>query len=178
MIRQNNQNLCVIDLVDKHGNHSCEVQEGRMNVISHQSVLQVLEYRASQYQCKGKLSSVDHSLVSRYLDETGTVNLSLLLNGTEANKQATLVELQEKGWVKKLGILDEVLKAHGVAPARKGEGIFCFIYEFANRISNRLNDNEKVENAKEIHEELEVAIAAYCKHRLNMRNRHNINGFN
>jgi hypothetical protein len=96
MFRQSNQNLHVIDLIDEHGNCSCEVQEGRMNVISHQSVLHVLEHRASQYQCKGQLSGIDDNLVSWALDKTETVNLSLLLNGTEANKRATLVEQQEK----------------------------------------------------------------------------------
>ncbi len=84
------------------------------------------------------------------LDETGMVNSSLLLNGTEASEQATLDKLQEKGRDKELGILDEVLKVHGVAPASKGEGIICMIYENANGISNRLSDNEKVEKAKEI----------------------------
>jgi hypothetical protein len=47
MFRQCNQNLHVIDLVDEQGNRSCEVQEGRMHVISHQSVLHVLEHHAS-----------------------------------------------------------------------------------------------------------------------------------
>jgi hypothetical protein len=47
MFSQSNQNLCVIDLADEHGNRSCEVQEGRMNVISYQSVLHVLEHHAS-----------------------------------------------------------------------------------------------------------------------------------
>jgi hypothetical protein len=121
MFRQSNQNLHVIDLIDEHSNCSCEVQEGRMNVISHQSVLHVPEHRASQYQCKGKLSGVDNNLVSWALDESGTVNLSLLLNGTEANEQAKLVELQEKGRVEDLGISDKVLKVHSVAPASKGE---------------------------------------------------------
>jgi hypothetical protein len=112
-----------------------------MILISHQSVLHVLEHHASQYKCKGKLSSIDNNLVSWVLDETGTVNLSLLLNGTEVNKRAMLVELQEKGRVEESGISDEVLKVHGVAPASKGEGIMCMIYKNANRISNRLSDN-------------------------------------
>ena len=47
MFRQSNQNLCVIDLIDKHGNQSCEVQDGRMNIISHKLVLHALEHRAS-----------------------------------------------------------------------------------------------------------------------------------
>ena len=74
--------------------------------------------------------------------------------------------------------MNEGLKVHEVAPTSKGEGIICMICENANGISNRLSDNEKVEKAKEINDELEVDIAAYCEHWLNMRDRHNINGFN
>ncbi len=89
-----------------------------------------------------------------------------------------LVELQEKVRVEELGISDKVLKVHGVAPATKGEGIIHLIYENANGFSNRLSGNEKIKKAKEIHDELNVDIAAYCEHRLNMRNKHNVNGFN
>ena len=61
-------------------------------------------------------------MASWALDKTGMVNSSLLLNGMEANERAMLVELQEKSWVEELGISDEVLKVHGVAPASKGRG--------------------------------------------------------
>ncbi len=121
-----------------------------------------MEHRASRYRCKGKLSSANYNLVSWALDETGTVDSSLLFNGTEVNERVALVGLQEKGRVEELGISDEVLKVHGVAPASKGEGIIRLIYENANRFSNRLSNNEKVEKAKEIHDELNVEIAAYC----------------
>jgi hypothetical protein len=47
MFRQSNQNLHVIDLVVKYGNSSCGGQEDRMNKISHQSVLHVLEHCVS-----------------------------------------------------------------------------------------------------------------------------------
>jgi hypothetical protein len=47
-----------------------------------------------------------------------------------------------------------------------------------NGISNRLSDNEKLEKAKEIHDELEVDIAAYNEHRLNLHHYLNVNGFN
>ena len=90
------------------------------------------------------------------------VDLSLLLNGTEVYERVALVGLQEKGRVEELGILDEVLKVHGIAPTNKGEGIIRLIYENANGFSNRLSNNEKVEKAKEIHDELNVEIAAYC----------------
>jgi hypothetical protein len=89
-----------------------------------------------------------------------------------------LLNFKKKVRVEELGISDKVLKVHGVAPTSKGEGIIRLINENANGCSNRLSNNEKVEKAKEIHDELNVDIAAYCKHRLNMRNRHNVNGFN
>ncbi len=94
------------------------------------------------------------------------------------DERVALVELQEKVRVDELGISKEVLKVHGVAPATKGEGIIRLIYENANGFSNRLSDNIKIDKAKEIHDELNMDIATYCKHWLNMRNKHNINGFN
>jgi hypothetical protein len=84
---------------------------------------------------------VDNDLVSWAIDETGTVDLSLILNGTGANKTVVLIELQERGRVQELGILDGMFKVHGVAPASKGEGIIQLIYENSNGISNRLSNN-------------------------------------
>jgi hypothetical protein len=92
--RQSNQNLYVTDFIGEQGNCSYEVQEGRLNIISHQSVLQALEYCTSQHRCKRRLNSMDNHLISWALDETQTVaDLSLILNGTEGNEQAALVEL-------------------------------------------------------------------------------------
>jgi hypothetical protein len=45
------------------------------------------------------------------------------------------------------------------------------IYENVNGLQNRLSGNEKVERAREIHDELEVNIAAYCEHQLNMKHK-------
>ncbi len=78
---------------------------------------------------------MDNHLVSWALDKTGMVDLPFILNGTEAHKLAALVELQERGRVQELGILDKVLEVHGVAPARKGERIIQLIYEDVNGIS-------------------------------------------
>ncbi len=52
------------------------------------------------------------------------------------------------------------------------------VYENVNRLSNKLRGNEKVKKSKEIHDKLEVDIAAYNKHRLNMQHRGNVNSFN
>ncbi len=77
-----------------------------------------------------------------------------------------------------LGISDKVLQVHGVAPSSIGEGVVRLIYENINCLSNKLSDNKKVDKAKEIHDKLEVDIVAYNEHRLNMRDRRNVNGFN
>ncbi len=77
-----------------------------------------------------------------------------------------------------LGVLEEVLLIHGAAPATKPEGVIRLTYENANGISNKLCNNEKVEKAKELHDDLEVDIVAYNEHRLNMQDRRNVNGFN
>jgi hypothetical protein len=41
-----------------------------------------------------------------------------------------------------------------------------------------LSNNNKVENAEEIMDELEVDIVAYNEHHLNMQDQQNVNGFN
>jgi hypothetical protein len=61
---------------------------------------------------------------------------------------------------------------------RKVEGVVRLIYENVYGINNRLCNNDKVEKAKEIHDELEVDIVAYTEHRLNMQHKQNVNGFN
>jgi hypothetical protein len=107
---------------------------------------------------------VGNHLVSWAIDETGMIDLSLILNGTGANKQVALVELQERGRTQEMGILDESLKEHGVAPVSKGKGFIQLIYDNVNGTRNRLGNNEKGKNAKEIHDKLEVNIAAYCEY--------------
>jgi hypothetical protein len=84
------------------------------------------------------------------------------------------VQLLERGRVEELGILEEVLQVHGVAPASKGEGYIYLIYENEYGIRYKQHNNEKVEK---IHDKLEVDNAAYCKYKLNRQDRHNINYF-
>jgi hypothetical protein len=149
-----------------------------MNVTSHTSILAALEYQVSQYSTKGSTHGVNNSLISWALDETGTVDTSFLCNNDENTERIALVEQQERSWVTELGVPEEVLQIHGAAPAKKAEGVIRLIYEKFNGISNKLSNNEKVEKAKEIIDDLEVDIVAYNEYRLNMQDRHNVNGFN
>jgi hypothetical protein len=122
----------------------------------------------------------DHLVLAAWaVDKMGTVDASFLVNSeSEMNERLALTEHQERNRVMELGISDEVLQVHGVAPLSKGEGVVRLIYENVNGLSNKLSNDEKVNKAKEIHDELEVDIIAYNKHRLNMWDRRNVNGLN
>ncbi len=75
-------------------------------------------------------------------------------------------------------VLEEVLQIHSFAPPKKAEGNVCLIYENINGLNTRLSNNGMMEGMKEIHDELEIDIAAYCKHKINFKHKMNVNGFN
>jgi hypothetical protein len=122
----------------------------------------------------------DHLVSATWaVDETGTVDASFLLNReSDINKRLALTEHQEQNRVKELGISEEVLQVHGVATPSKGKGVVRLIYGNVNGLSNKLSNNNKVDKAKKNHDVLEVDIVAYNEHRLNMRDRRKLNGFN
>jgi hypothetical protein len=72
----------------------------------------------------------------------------------------------------------EILQVHGYAPPKKAAVTICLIYKNVNGFCNRLIRNEKGERAREIHENLEVNIAAYCEHKLNMKHKKSCDKFN
>jgi hypothetical protein len=57
---------------------------------------------------------------------------------------------------------------------QRGQFVYVKVHQYCNRMSN----NKKVETSKELHDKLEVDIAAYCKHKLNMKHKKNGNSFN
>ena len=179
MFRTQQQNQRIIDLIDEQGIHSQNVIDGRMNITSHQAVLSALEARASRSSIGGRLSTLDDRLLSSALDETGTVEIIWNEFDVRSERERiALIEQQEINKVKELGLSEEVQKIHGKAPQKKGEGVIRLIYENVNGINNRLSNNDKLEKAREIHDELEVDIVAYNEHRLNMKHKDNVNGFN
>ena len=144
-----------------------------MNITSHQAVLAALEARANRLSGRNELSNLDKKLLSSALDETGTVDIvceDIDVNDSEVQQQIKNI--------REISITDERLKIHGRFPPKKGDGTIRLIYENANGINNRLSNNDKVEKAKEIHDDLEVDVVAYNEHRLNMKHKSNVNGFN
>ncbi len=139
-----------------------------MNGTSHERVLASLSHRADRFRNLCKNNQGDpHSWA---LDETGTIR-TLMIKYSEA-------EQQEKNEVNNIDVLDEVLQVHGYAPPSKAEGTIQLIYENINGLCNRISNNEKLENTRALHDELEVDIAGYCKHQLNMTHKAKCNGFN
>jgi hypothetical protein len=137
----------MIELIDAHGTQTCAVQGRQMDITSHESVLAALENLASRFSQKEKIQGMDDNLVSWALGETGMVNTFLFCNSYENNEQLALAEQQERNSVMELGVPEEVLWIHGVAPAGKLEGVIRLIYENFNGISNKLSNNNKVEKA-------------------------------
>jgi hypothetical protein len=65
-----------------------------------------------------------------------------------------------------------------VAPGTKGKGVTRLIYENISGLDNCIANNSKLEDAKELIDELEADIVAYNEHRQNMAHKLNVNGFN
>ncbi len=172
------ENQHIIDLIDKNGNHASAVQGGRMNITSHESDLVALKNHASHFSNRGSICGVDDNLVSWALDKIGTIDASFLCNNNENSEQIVLAEQHKRNRVTELDVPELVLRTHGVAPTSKAEGVIRLIYDNANGINNKLSNNDKVEKAKGIINELEADIVAYNEHRLNMQDRQNVNGFN
>ena len=74
-----------------------------------------------------------------------------------------------------MGIEDEILKVHGMAPGRKAEGVTREIYENCDGLNNRIGGNRKLDKAKEIIDDLEADVVMLNKHRMNISHKENRN---
>ena len=162
-----------LQLIDEWGNESIIQHEGQMNRIKHHKVLAVLERRALQYRegvGKRVLGVVERC--DETIDETGTVQTAGL---TEEGREGEAVRMEEI--LSAMGVQDEVLQVHGMAPGRKAEGVVRLIYENLDGMSNRITGNEKLEKEKGIIDDLEVDIVCLNEHKQNLMHKDNTNGF-
>ena len=70
-----------------------------------------------------------------------------------------------------------LLKVHGVAPGKKEDGIVRLMYENLNGLNSILSGNDKLEKSRQIIDDMEADVVAYCEHRQNLRHKQNKNGF-
>ncbi len=142
-----------------------------MQTTSHSAVLQALISLCATY-VNGK-KNTDAPLHAWTIDESGTLDTSAL--DTSIESEIVEKEIRESS---SIAIPVEALRIHSFAPPKKAEGIVRLIYENVNGIKNQLSNNNKVNKMQAIHDDLEVNLAAYCKHKLNMKHKRSVNGFN
>ena len=158
-----------IELIDVLGNRRTIRNRGRLNNISHQFILAALERRSLKFRRHPGYRQEEESPYN--VDDTGTVEVE------DRVRQEEHVRLARREFREMRGVSDEVLKVHGSAPGKKPEGVTRLVYENVNGIQCKWANNDKVDKARELHDELEVDIAAYNEHRLNMRHKSNAIGF-
>jgi len=83
----------------------------------------------------------------------------------------------EKEVLEAAGVDEAILRVHGNAPGTKLEGVCRLIYENLNGLNSRPSNNGKLEKASQLNHDLEVDVACYNEHRLNLMHKDNRNGF-
>ena len=70
----------------------------------------------------------------------------------------------------------ELLKVHRKVPTKKAEGVTRLIYDNLNGLNNRLSNNEKLDKAQQVIDDLGADIVSYNEHHLNFKHKDNVNG--
>ena len=137
-----------------------------MDLIKHTNILTALEMRATRYRNKSKGEvDMDEVMYNEAIDETGTVSTAGLSDADEdswgdGNKYSLAATLERE---EVAGIAEELLEVHGVAPNKKAEGVTRLMYENVDGMLNRISNNDKLDKAKEVIDELGVDVVAYNK---------------
>ena len=122
----------------------------------------------------------DKVLYKNAVYKTGTISTESLMNPDDEFKDQYLYEKRrsEQYEMEEIkGVTYELLKVHGFAQGKKGEGAARVIYENPHGFNSRITRNENLEKAEEIIDELEADVVAYSEHRLNCKHKDNRNGF-
>ena len=121
---------------------------------------------------------MDKVLYNKAINETGTVDTESMSDSDadswgwdQGELQATMVELEEIS-----GVADELLEVHGIAPGRKAEGVTRLIYENVDGFNNRITNNDKLDKAKDLIDELQADLVAHCEHKMRIGHKLNRNG--
>ena len=166
-------------MLEASGNKRVIRRKGQMGLTKHTNILTALEMRATRYRDKSKGGvDMDEVLYNEAIDETGTVSTAGLSDADEdswgdGNTYSLAATLEREQIA---GIADELLEVHGVAPNKKAEGVTRLLYENVDGIRNRICNNDKLDKAKELIDELGVDVVAYNEHKMRMGHKDNRNG--
>ena len=157
-----------IRLIDVLGNVNVIKLRGQLQTTSHKKLLEALAARAACFKpgYRSWEDRQDEQLLSIDVDETQTVLLPTSSSDdvpsrpvprsvAEATWTWTAKELQEISRVNHY-----LLKVHGIAPGRKGDRITRLILENANGINSRITNNDKLDKARQLIDDLEADLVA------------------
>lgn len=104
--------------------------------------------------------NLDEKLFNAALDETGTVSMeAVTTTPSETDSIETTITTKETEGIENIGEgIHELLQVHGTEPKRKAEGVTRLIYENLNGINSIITGNEKLENSKQVIDDLEADI--------------------
>ena len=121
--------------------------------------MNALELRAERFKNGEQTEeTADDRLFRDAIDDTGTVP-TIKLTERETESLGTMVEFSELKEVRES--VHELLRVHGTIPKKKAEGIIRLIYENLNGINNRISNNDKLDKAKQVIDDLSADIVAY-----------------
>jgi hypothetical protein len=171
-------NLCDstqrIKLIDEYGTCRYIKRQGHLGVTPHQKVLTALEQRAAWYLNSRTCEDLeDERLLDEAINETG-----ILLHASERDGERSRVVVEEQLIKDIRGVLEYLLEVHGLPPGRKGKGVTRLIYENLNGLQLTMSkQNEKLEKARQVIDNLQAYIVCYNEHHQNLRHKANRNGF-
>ena len=140
-----------------------------------------METRALHYCRKDQAQvDMDEASYNEAIDETGTILLEGLLDLTEDTTREKPIVTQaiaaalEHEEIK--GVSNDLLKVHVIAPGRKPEGVTRLIYENPDGFKTIISNNDNIDKANEVIDELGADIVAYAEHQINVAHKENVNG--
>ncbi len=129
--------------------------------------------RARRYQESQSYEELeDERLLDEAINKTGTVAAPHV---EDNNEQRRTAEQEVSKEVR--GVLEYLLKVHGLPPGCKGEGVTRVLYENSNGVQSTLSKNEKLDKAWQIINDLQADVVCYTEHHQNLKHKTNRNGF-
>ena len=135
---------------------------GSIKPTNHKTIMEQLRIRAEWFRKQGRLRDKD-------LEE---IIAEIKANDRTAEEDADKTE--ENRWVME-AVEEGLLQVHGTAPNTKQHGVFRILGENCNGFNNRIRCNNKIANALDIKEDLDIDCFLYCELRLNFRHKDNKN---
>ena len=141
-----------------------------------------MERRANRYTEDRSYEEIQYQIqLDTAIDETRTIDgtgiqIEKQDNGIETKTNESILNERMANNIKKTKCketeseevrwVDEyLLKVHGVAPGKKEDGIVRLMYEILNGLNSTLSGNYKMEKARQIIDDMEADVVAYCDHR-------------